>query len=299
MQNLSNNKIKKFRTVPQHYDPNTKTFKIDFDIFEKSINNNTRLLFLCNPNNPFTNIYTKEEYEKITEIIRKFPKIRVMEDLAYFPYLLNNKKITYFASIGDNYVRTISSFSLAKVFGVTGSRLGLTFGSKENIERLSSTFLCNFPLSSPLEQMIFSHDLDSSFLPYEKYENYWTFLAKDTEIRFNRLNDILKKYNLKTITPEGTYYIIINVENYKDLIPEEFYKELGSNKRINEVDKAFCRMLLSEGVGTFPMTACQNWDVKLDNFVRIAANRTFEDFEIVDSALSKISKKLKTSNSKF
>jgi aspartate/methionine/tyrosine aminotransferase len=291
-QNPLTKNVRRVRSIPQTYDPETNSLKINFEIMEKSVNENTKLLLLCNPCNPTTRIYSKEEYEQITAIIQKYPRIRIMEDNAYFPYLVNDKRITYFASIGDNYHKTISVFSAGKVFAVTGMRLGFGIGSKENIDLIQTSIGRNHTFSSPFEQMVFAKNFDSATQPYENCENYWDYVAEDTKVRYHHLNNILAKYGLHSLRTDGTYYIVFNVSHLRGLIPEEFFYTARGQKK-EEVDKAFCRMMLKEGIGVVPLSAVQQWDVKMDYFVRICANRTFLDFEKVDEALSNVMKKMK------
>jgi cystathionine beta-lyase len=44
------------------------TYEIDFDRFEKSITDRTKLFILCNPHNPVARVYTRRELEKLAEI---------------------------------------------------------------------------------------------------------------------------------------------------------------------------------------------------------------------------------------
>jgi aspartate/methionine/tyrosine aminotransferase len=65
-ENILNNNIKKFVTVPFIYDDVMKKFIIDYELFKNKINYNTKLLILINPHNPSTYVFTKYDYEQIS-----------------------------------------------------------------------------------------------------------------------------------------------------------------------------------------------------------------------------------------
>ena len=103
-----------------------------------SITEKTRMIFLCNPNNPTGTVYTKEEIRSIADILRENEKISVLSDECYSRILYDN---TTFTSLLDdesirNQVYVVNSFS--KCYAMTGWRLGYIVSSKERIDRIKA-----------------------------------------------------------------------------------------------------------------------------------------------------------------
>jgi len=59
---------------------------------------------------------------------------------------------------------------------------------------------------------------------------------------FKQIN-FLKDYSFKTLKPDGTYYIIIDVSCYRHKLPVKFFYTLDNPTVFkNNLDMAFCRM---------------------------------------------------------
>ena len=101
--------------------------KVD-EILEVS-NDNSKLLFLCSPNNPTGNSF---EAKSIEELIKKFQGIVVIDE-AYIDF-----------SNEDSWLSRLSEFpnlivtqTLSKAYGMAGIRLGICYASSEIISVLN------------------------------------------------------------------------------------------------------------------------------------------------------------------
>ena len=99
-----------------------------------AITDKTRLIFVCNPNNPTGSIITKEEFDAF---LAKVPKdVIVALDEAYIEYNRNEA-----VPLATDYVHThdnvIGLRTFSKAYGLAGVRLGYAFGNAEIIEALS------------------------------------------------------------------------------------------------------------------------------------------------------------------
>jgi kynurenine aminotransferase len=79
---------------------------------------------LNNPHNPTGKNFTREELEQISSVLEEFPHIIVLSDEVYDFLVFDKKEHIPFASIGNNYQRTISLYSGGKMFSATGWRCG-------------------------------------------------------------------------------------------------------------------------------------------------------------------------------
>lgn len=104
----------------------------DFSLNTKDIamkaTKSTKLLFICNPNNPTGNSFSIEEIE---HLIFTFPGLVVLDE-AYIDFSPNNSFINYLSKCSNLIV--IQTFS--KSFGAAGIRLGMLFANPSIIQFL-------------------------------------------------------------------------------------------------------------------------------------------------------------------
>ncbi|MFH2045208.1 MAG: histidinol-phosphate transaminase [Pseudomonadota bacterium] len=98
-----------------------KSLSIDLDAIAEAITDKTRLIFLCNPNNPTGTVISKKNFEKF---IKKVPDdVIVVMDEAYMEFVRDKdcaRGLDYINS-GLNVV-TLRTFS--KIYGLAGLRIG-------------------------------------------------------------------------------------------------------------------------------------------------------------------------------
>lgn len=99
------------------------------EIFEK-IDNNTKLIFLCSPNNPTGNSFDED---KMTELVENFNGLVVIDE-AYIDF---SEKASWIEKLGK-YPNLIITQTLSKAFGMAGIRLGICYASKEVIKILNN-----------------------------------------------------------------------------------------------------------------------------------------------------------------
>ena len=81
-----------------------------------------------NAQNPTGKIFTKEEMETIAEILKEFPNVIVLSDEVYDFLTFDGKPFLPFASLGDNFNRTVTVYSGGKLFNATGWKCGWAIG---------------------------------------------------------------------------------------------------------------------------------------------------------------------------
>tara|TARA_R100001369_G_scaffold20091_3_gene37011 strand:- start:93308 stop:94366 length:1059 start_codon:yes stop_codon:yes gene_type:complete len=99
------------------------------EIFEE-IDNNTKLIFLCSPNNPTGNSFDED---KMTELVENFKGLVIIDE-AYIDFSENASWIEKL----EKYPNLIITQTLSKAFGMAGIRLGICYASKDVIKILNS-----------------------------------------------------------------------------------------------------------------------------------------------------------------
>lgn len=107
-----------------------KDHRFDLEKIGESINDNTRLIFLCNPNNPTGTIYTEEEQIKFLD---KVPShIPVVLDEAYGEFTDDGQFPNSFKML-DTYKNIIILKTFSKIYGLASLRIGYAISSPEII----------------------------------------------------------------------------------------------------------------------------------------------------------------------
>ncbi len=105
-----------------------KNFRHDIERFIEKLSGKTKLVFLCNPNNPTGTIITKEEFEKFMQNVSE--KTIVVLDEAYFEYVYDKNYpdgITYLSK----YKNLIVLRTFSKIYGLAGLRIGYGIADSE------------------------------------------------------------------------------------------------------------------------------------------------------------------------
>ena len=104
----------------------TKDFQLDVVGILSAINENTKLLFICSPNNPTGNDMERMDIESL---LNNFPGI-VMIDEAYINF---SQQKTFIQELTE-YENLIVMQTLSKAWGLAALRLGLGFASEKIID---------------------------------------------------------------------------------------------------------------------------------------------------------------------
>jgi histidinol-phosphate aminotransferase len=107
----------------------TETFDLDNDEILKAINENTKIIFLCSPNNPTGN---NLNHEKMLSLLNQFAGLVVIDE-AYIDFAPGKSLLPRLAEFPNLVI--LQTFS--KAWGMAGIRLGMAFASAEIIDILN------------------------------------------------------------------------------------------------------------------------------------------------------------------
>jgi histidinol-phosphate aminotransferase len=107
----------------------TKDYQINLGKVLEEITPNTKIIFICSPNNPTGNSMARES---ILEIVEKFNGIVVIDE-AYIDFSSNPGCF----DLLDKYNHVVILQTFSKAWGLAGLRLGMAFADKEIIKLLN------------------------------------------------------------------------------------------------------------------------------------------------------------------
>ncbi len=107
----------------------TANFELDFDAVKEAIDENTRLVFVCSPNNPTGNSFDEFDILKLAE---NFDGIIVVDE-AYIHF---SPRESLIAEV-KNHPNLVVLQTFSKAWGLAGLRVGVAFADRKIIELLS------------------------------------------------------------------------------------------------------------------------------------------------------------------
>ncbi|MEM8526739.1 MAG: histidinol-phosphate transaminase [Bacteroidota bacterium] len=113
--------------------PLNEQLEYDLGEIEKRINTNTKLIFLCNPNNPTGGLLDSEEVKAFCKSACK--RTMVFSDEAYYDYVTDKNYPSMVHLVKDGY-NVIVSKTFSKVYGFAGVRVGYLIARPDIIQRL-------------------------------------------------------------------------------------------------------------------------------------------------------------------
>lgn len=197
---------------------NPPNFTFDINALEDAFKQGAKALILCNPSNPVGKVFKRDELLAIAAIVEKYDAFvitdEVYEHIVYAP----NKHI-YFSSLPGMFERTISCSSLSKTYSITGWRLGYVIGPKEVIDTCKKVHdFLTVGAAAPLQRAAtIGLEFDDAY--YEELRKIYT---EKKEFFLKGLDEI----GLKYYTPEGAYYVMVDISEFGMASDTEFAEKL-------------------------------------------------------------------------
>ena len=173
-----------------------KNYAFDLDAIADAVSERTKIIYLCNPNNPTGTIFTRHQFD---EFIHKIPDhVLVLLDEAYYEFAADNPQFPDSMSYRLDNVLTLRTF--AKAYAMAGIRLGYGLGHEYLIDFINRIKL-------PFEPNVLAQAAGLAALGDEE------FLARTLENnRVGRamLNAEFDRLSLMRV-PSHTNYILIDL----------------------------------------------------------------------------------------
>jgi histidinol-phosphate aminotransferase len=112
-----------------------KDFGLDLTAMARAINEHTRLVFVCNPNNPTGSVVHQDE---LVAFLADVPEnVLVVIDEAYFEYVDDPHFPNSLALVRAGKENVLVYHTFSKVYGLAGLRLGYALGPPEVVSALT------------------------------------------------------------------------------------------------------------------------------------------------------------------
>ena len=211
--------------------PLTEDFRFDVKKIAAQIHQNTKIIYIANPNNPTGTYITKEEFDYLMKFVPSHAL--VILDAAYFEFAQGQED--YPDSMDYRYDNVITLRTFSKAYGLAGIRVGYGFAHEGLIENLTKIKL-------PFEPNLIAQLGACAAL---KDSPHLKKTLKNNEKRYHEAFRFLKKNNLKPIKSVANFITI----------------QTGSEQASNWIFE----MLLNRGVIVRPLIANE-----MPDFLRIS-----------------------------
>ena len=243
------------------------TFEFDINLVEEGFKQGARAIIVCNPSNPCGKVFTEEELLAIGKLAIKYDAFvvtdEVYEHMVYAPH-----KHTYMASLPGMFEHTITCNSLSKTFSITGWRLGYVVGTEEVIEACKKVHdFLTVGAASPLQEAA----VNGLNFPDSYYDELLELYTEKREYFCNGLD----KLGIKYYKPQGTYFIMVDIQEFLDLPQFKGYSDLE-----------FCEWMI-RNIGLAAVPGSSFFREEVNNLIRLHFAR---EKSTLDEALARLAK---------
>lgn len=187
----------------------------DLDAMEKAIDENTKLVYICNPNNPTGTMTPAAEIKAFIQKVNS--RVPIFIDEAYLELLDNPAAETAVGTIAEGY-DVIIARTFSKIHGMAGLRVGYMVAKAERVKMIQDLVRTEMGLSVTSVAGAMASLKDVSFQEYTRKNN-----KSNREYVFEEL----KKMGFSPI-PSSTNFVLFPIQMpVKDLLDRMLERSVG------------------------------------------------------------------------
>lgn len=169
--------------------------------FEELINERTKAILICNPNNPTGSLYTPEEMTQIRDMVKKHDLL-LFSDEVYREFVYTENPFISAGSLEGIEQNVVILDSVSKRYSECGVRIGALVTKNKEIRDTAVKF-CQARVSPPLVgQIVAEASVDT---PEEYFREVYDEYVERRNCLINGLNDIPGVFSP---TPMGAFYTV-------------------------------------------------------------------------------------------
>ena len=242
-------------------------YKFDISLVEEGFKRGAKAIIVCNPSNPCGKVFSREELMAIGRLALQYDAFvvtdEVYEHMVYAPY-----HHTCMASLPGMFDHTITCNSLSKTYSITGWRLGYLIGPEEVIEGAKKVHdFLTVGAAAPLQEAAVAGLL----FPQSYYDTLLETYTKKRDYFLAGLDRIGLKHNV----PQGTYFVLIDIQEFLDLPQFAGYTDLE-----------FCEWMI-KNIGVAAVPGSSFFKEEVNHLIRLHFAR---EEATIDEAISRLGK---------
>jgi len=240
-------------------------YHFDINLIEDGFKQGAKAIIVCNPSNPCGKVFSREELMAIGELAIKYDAFVVTDEVyEHMVYAPNHH--TCMAALPGMYEHTITCNSLSKTYSITGWRLGYLIGPEEVIEAAKKVHdFLTVGAAAPLQE---AATVGLNF-PDSYYEELLKTYTKKRDYFLAGLDRIGLKHNV----PQGTYFVMIDIQEFLDLPQFAGYSDLE-----------FCEWMI-KNIGVAAVPGSSFFKEEVNHLIRLHFAR---EEKTIDEALARL-----------
>ncbi len=208
----------------------TEDFQLKTENILRTINKNTKLIFLCSPNNPTANSFKKQD---IITIMQNFDGLVIIDE-AYIDFSTHDSLL----SVLDEHKNLVILQTFSKAWGLAGIRLGMAFADNEIINVLNK-------IKFPYNINSLTLEKATEALINDRAKKIWiNEILKAKEVLMDGLANIPV---VTKVYPSDSNFILVRVSSVKNIYKYLVDKKIIVRDRSNII---LCEGCLRITVGT-------------------------------------------------
>lgn len=208
----------------------TADFQLDIPQILNSINEKTKLIFICSPNNPTGNIMAKND---LLQLLQNFNGLVIIDE-AYINFSQQKSMIPEL----ELYANLVVLQTLSKAWGLASLRLGLGYGSAELISIMNK-------VKPPYNIGGSAQSLALEALQNIAQVNEW--IVNTTTERTRMANDLKKLSLVEKVYPSDANFLLVKFKDAEKIYHALMAKKIAVRNRSKET---LCDNCLRITIGT-------------------------------------------------
>jgi len=228
-----------FKQSKLKINPKTGFWEIDYDDLMQCITSKTKVIMLNSPHNPTGKNFTREELIKLSQIFKeKCPDAFIVNDCVYESVVFDGQEHIDFATIDDNWNKTVTIYSAGKLLSCTGWKIGWLIGPENLIKACA---IANEPVNfntNTISQIAIARALEKlDITPCFGYKNYREYVSKTFENSYKHLYNTLSncKLPIKPLHAESGYFLMADISSCRDLIDKKYFTKHDWSKDLSGI----------------------------------------------------------------
>lgn len=209
--------------------PLKKDWSHDLKAMEAAIDSDTKLVYICNPNNPTGSMTdTKELFDFCSRVSEKVP---VFVDEAYLDFLEDGAKHSMVSLVNEGK-NVIIARTFSKIYGMAGLRVGYILAQENTLEKIQQITRGGMGIAYTSIYAAMASIDDTEFQDMSRIKN-----AAAREYVYSSLDKLGYEY-----VPSSTSFIIFPIEMDGKLFLEKMLEKKVGVRAFDFMDKNWCRV---------------------------------------------------------
>ncbi|XP_035293497.1 kynurenine--oxoglutarate transaminase 1 isoform X3 [Cricetulus griseus] len=179
----------------------------------------TKALVLNTPNNPLGKVFSKMELELVADLCQQHDVLCISDEVYQWLVYDGHQHISI-ASLPGMWERTLTIGSAGKSFSATGWKVGWVMGP-DNIMKHLRTVHQNSVFHCPTQgQAAVAQCFEREQQHFGQPSSYFLQLPKAMQLNRDHMIRSLQSVGLKPLIPQGSYFLIADISDFKRKMPD-------------------------------------------------------------------------------